>query len=37
MIARRLLIEYLLMVGVPFILLLGVLHRGQALKAPTDI
>ena len=37
MIARRLLIEYLLMVGVPFILLLGVLHRGQALKAPADI
>jgi hypothetical protein len=37
MIARHLLIEYLLMVGVPFILLLGVLHRGQALKAPADI
>jgi hypothetical protein len=37
MITRRLLIEYLLMVGVPFILLLGVLHRGQALKAPADI
>ena len=37
MIARRLLIEYLLMVGVPFILLLGVLHRGEALKAPADI
>lgn len=37
MISRRLLIEYLLMVGVPFILLLGVLHRGQALKAPADI
>ena len=37
MIPRRLLIEYLLMVGVPFILLLGVLHRGQALEAPADI
>jgi hypothetical protein len=37
MITRRLLIEYLLMVGVPFILLLGVLHRGQTLKAPADI
>ncbi len=37
MITRRLLIEYLLMVGMPFVLLLGVLHRGQALKAPADI
>jgi hypothetical protein len=37
MITRRLLIEYSLLVGVPFILLLGVLHRGQALKAPADI
>jgi hypothetical protein len=37
MITRGLLVEYLLMVGVPFLLLLGVLHLGRALEAPVDI
>lgn len=37
MISRRLFVEYLLMVGVPLILLLGVLHQGRTLKAPTEI
>jgi hypothetical protein len=37
MISRRLLIEYVLMVGLPLILLLGVLHQGRTLKAPSNI
>ena len=37
MITRRLLIEYLLMVGIPLILLLGVLHQGRSLQAPAEI
>jgi hypothetical protein len=37
MFTRRLLIEYLLMVGVPLILLIGVLHRGRALEAPAEV
>jgi hypothetical protein len=34
---RRLLIEYLLMVGVPLLLLLGVLQRGRGLSAPSSV
>ena len=37
MISRRLLMEYLLMVGLPLILLLGVLHQGRTLKAPAEV
>jgi hypothetical protein len=34
---RRLLIEYLLMVGLPLLLLLGVLQRGRGLEAPAAV
>jgi len=37
MISRRLFVEYLLMVGAPLILLLGVLHQGRTLKAPAEV
>jgi hypothetical protein len=34
---RRILIEYVLMVGLPFLLLTVVLQRGQSLQAPHDV
>ena len=34
---RRLLIEYLLMVGLPLLMLLGVLQRGRGLEAPSAV
>ena len=37
MLSRRLLIEYLFMVGVPLLLLIGVLQKGRGLSAPTAV
>jgi hypothetical protein len=37
MLNRRLLIEYLLMVGLPLVLLVGVLHQGRTLQAPAAV
>lgn len=37
MINRRLLIEYVLMVGLPLVLLIAVLHQGRTLQAPAAV
>lgn len=37
MISRRLLIEYLLMVGLPLVLMLAVLHQGRTIEAPAEV
>jgi hypothetical protein len=34
---RRLFIEYVLMVGLPLVLLVGVLHQGRTLQAPVAV